>query len=56
MPNKYHANFDQLDFFSLVKIILIPDQEFLPSVDDYIKQSFENEVHIGQCITLTMNI
>jgi hypothetical protein len=28
----------------------------LPSVVDYIKQSFENEVHIGQCIILTMNI
>jgi hypothetical protein len=26
---KYHANFDQLDFFSQLKIILIPDQEFL---------------------------
>jgi hypothetical protein len=38
---KYHANFDQLDFFSQVKIILIPDQEFLPSVVDYIKQSLE---------------
>jgi hypothetical protein len=34
---KYHANFDQLDFFSQLKIILIPDQEFLPSVVDYIK-------------------
>ena len=33
---KYHANFDQLDFFSQLKIILIPDQEFLPSVVDYI--------------------
>jgi hypothetical protein len=38
---KYHANFDQLDFFSQLKIILIPDQEFLPSVVDYIKQSLE---------------
>jgi hypothetical protein len=38
---KYHVNFDQLDFFSQVKIILIPDQEFLPSVVDYIKQSLE---------------
>jgi hypothetical protein len=28
---KYHVNFDQLDFFSQVKIILIPDQECLPS-------------------------
>jgi hypothetical protein len=37
----YHANFDQLDFFSQLKIILIPDQEFLPSVVDYIKQSLE---------------
>ena len=27
--------------FSQVKIILIPDQEFLPSVFDYIKQSIE---------------
>jgi hypothetical protein len=33
---KYHANFHQLDFFSQLKIILIPDQEFLPSVVDYI--------------------
>jgi hypothetical protein len=33
--------FDQLDSFSQVKIILIPDQEFLPSVVDYIKQSLE---------------
>ena len=33
---KYHANFDQLDFFSQLKIILIPDEEFLPSVVDYI--------------------
>ena len=38
---KYHANFDQLDFFSQLKIILIPDQECLPSVVDYIKQSLE---------------
>ena len=41
---KYHANFDQLDSFSpQVKIILIPDQEFLPNVVDYryIKQSLE---------------
>ena len=37
----YHANFDQLDSFTKVKIILIPDQEFLPSVVDYIKQSLE---------------
>jgi hypothetical protein len=37
----YHANFDQLDSFTQVKIILIPDQEFLPSVVDYIKQSLE---------------
>ena len=29
------------DFFSHVKIILIPDQEFLPSAVDYIKQSLE---------------
>jgi hypothetical protein len=36
-----HANFDQLHSFSQVKIILIPDQEFLPSVVDYIKQSLE---------------
>ena len=36
---KYHANFDQLDFFSQVKIILIPDQEFLPSVVDYSKSN-----------------
>ena len=28
-------------FFSQLKIILIPDQEFLPSVVDYIKQSLE---------------
>jgi hypothetical protein len=33
---KYHANFNQLDFFSQLKIISIPDQEFLPSVVDYI--------------------
>jgi hypothetical protein len=39
---KYHANFDQLDFFSQLKIILIPDQEFLPSVVDYIKQSLQH--------------
>ena len=38
---KYHANFDQLDFFSQLKIILIPDQEYLPSFVDYIKQSLE---------------
>ena len=38
---KHHANFDQLDFFSQVKIILIPDQEFLPCVVDYIKQLLE---------------
>jgi hypothetical protein len=38
---KYHANFDQLDFFSQIKIILIPDKECLPSVVDYIKQSLE---------------
>ena len=38
---KYHANFEQLDFFSQAKIILIPDQELLPSVVDYIKQSLE---------------
>ena len=38
---KHHANFDQLDFFSQVKIVLIPDQECLPSVVDYIKQSLE---------------
>ena len=28
-------------FFPQVKIILIPDQEFLPSVVDYIKQSLK---------------
>ena len=28
-------------FFPQVKITLIPDQEFLPSVVDYIKQSLE---------------
>jgi hypothetical protein len=28
-------------FFPQVKIILIPDQECLPSVVDYIKQSLE---------------
>ena len=28
-------------FFPQVKIILIPDQEFFPSVVDYIKQSLE---------------
>ena len=28
-------------FFFQVKIRLIPDQEFLPSVVDYIKQSLE---------------
>ena len=33
---KYHANFNQLDFFSQLKIILIPDPELLPSVVDYI--------------------
>jgi hypothetical protein len=38
---KFHANFNQLDFFSQLKIILIPDQKFLPSVVDYIKQSLE---------------
>ena len=38
---KYHSNFDQLNFFSQLKIILIPDQEFLPRVVDYIKQSLE---------------
>ena len=38
---KYYANFDQLDFFSQIKIILIPDQECLHSVVDYIKQSLE---------------
>jgi uncharacterized protein YpbB len=38
---KYYANFDQLDFFSQLKMILIPDQEFLHSVVDYIKQSLE---------------
>jgi hypothetical protein len=38
---QYHANFDQLDFFSQFKIILIADQELLPSVVDYIKQSLE---------------
>ena len=38
---KYYSNFDQLDFFSQLKIIFIPDQEFLPSVVDYIKQSLE---------------
>jgi hypothetical protein len=27
--------------FPQVKIVLIPDQEFLPSVVDYIKQSLE---------------
>jgi hypothetical protein len=42
---KYHANFDQLDFFSQLKIILIPDQEFLPSVVDYIKQSYFFQQH-----------
>jgi hypothetical protein len=31
----------KLDFFPQVNIILIPDQEFLPSVVDYIKQSLE---------------
>ena len=31
---KHHTNFDQLDFFSQVKIVLIPDQECLPSVVD----------------------
>ena len=31
----------KLDFFSQVNIILIPDQEYLPSVVDYIKQSLE---------------
>jgi hypothetical protein len=45
-------------FFSQLKIILIPDQECFPSVVGYIKQSLElrNKVHIGQCITLTINI
>ena len=38
---KYHANFDQLDSFSQVRIILIPNQEFLSSVVDCIKQSLE---------------
>ena len=28
-------------FFSQLKIILIPDEELLPSVVDYIKQSLE---------------
>jgi hypothetical protein len=31
----------KLDFFPQVNIISIPDQEFLPSVVDYIKQSLE---------------
>ena len=38
---KYHVNFDQLDSFSQVRIILIPNQEFLYSVVDCIKQSLE---------------
>ena len=36
-----NINFDQLDFFSQLKIILIPDQKILPSVVNYVKQSLE---------------
>jgi hypothetical protein len=43
---KYHANFDQLDPFSQVKNISIPDQEFLPSVVDYYNYEYMTFLYV----------